>query len=213
MTRPYVQRSLLVVFGMLAATALLETGVRLLGLAPRIDPIVLDRPYATFISSPNPILRYVPKPGADGISAYGLRDFDYPLAKPDGTYRILVLGDSIAFGYCNPTEFIARDDTFPKVLERRLNDPPLPGIERVEVINLSVSGYDTAQEVEFLRVKGLAFDPDLVLVAYCLNDAEESSTELEGFREDESWETFELLGAEASEMLLMKSHLVRAIWY
>lgn len=213
MGRSILKPALGIGFGLLVALGILEAGIRLLGLAPNIDPIVLDRPYASFESSPNAILRYVPKPGAAGISAYGLRDRDYPLAKQAGTYRIVVLGDSIAFGYCSPTEFVAPTDTFPKLLEQRLNDPVLEGHDRVEVINLSVSGYGTAQEIEFLRVKGLAFEPNLVLLAYCLNDSEESSTELTEFREQESFGTLELFRAEVTEAIFLESALVRAVWY
>jgi hypothetical protein len=99
------------------------------------------------------------------------------------------------------------------VLERRLNDPPPAGVTGVEVINLGVSGYDTRQEVEFLRVKGLEFDFDLVLVAYCLNDTEESSEELDDFRRDEGWEVLGLRGTELAGLAVMRSHFVRAVWY
>lgn len=199
--------------GLVVGAALLEAGARVLGLAPNVEPIVLDRPYASFVTSPNPRLRYVPKPGATGINAYGLRDHDYTLAKPPGTLRVVVLGDSIAFGYCNATESIALDDTFPKILERRLNDPPPTGLRAVEVVNLAVSGYETLQEIEFLREKGLALDPDLVLVAYCLNDAEESSMELVGFREHEGFGLWRIAGPETLQAAFLRSHLVRAVWY
>lgn len=199
--------------GVVVGGAVLEIGARVFQLAPSVEPIVLDRPYASFVTSPNPRLRYVPKPGAAGINAYGLRDHDYSLAKDPGSYRVVVLGDSIAFGYCNPTESIAMEKTFPKVLEQRLNDPPPRDVRKIEVVNLAVSGYETTQEIEFLRAKGLAFDPDLVLVGYCLNDAEESSTELVGFREHEDWGRWRVAGAEAVEAVFLRSHLVRAVWY
>ena len=213
MARALPSKLLRVFLGSLLAAGLLEGGARLLRLAPGIDPIVLDRPYASFVTSPNPKLRYVPKPGSPGISSYGLRDFEYPLEKPEGTFRIAVLGDSVAFGYCTPTESLPIAKTFPKLLERRLNEPVLSGHQKVEVINLGVSGYDTLQEVEFLRAKGLAFDPDLVLVAYCLNDTVELSSEIIAFREHEAWGAVAVLGARAVESAVMRSHLVRAIWY
>jgi lysophospholipase L1-like esterase len=40
------------------------------------------------------------------------------------------------------------------------------------VLNFGVSGYNTQQEVEMLKAKGLRYDPDLVILAYCLNDRE-----------------------------------------
>ncbi len=213
MARALRSKLLLAFVGSLFAAGLLEGAARLLRLAPSIEPIVLDRPYASFITSPNPRLRYVPKPGSQGISSYGIRDYEYPLEKPDGTFRIGVLGDSVAFGYCTPTESLPIEKTFPKLLEKRLNAPVLPGHQKVEVINLAVSGYDTLQEVEFLRTKGLAFDPDLILVGYCLNDSVESSTELLAFRDHESWGALAVLGARAIESAVLRSHAVRAFWY
>ena len=39
-----------------------------------------------------------------------------------------------------------------------------------EVLNMGVDGYHTMQEIETLRVKGLKYNPDLVLVTFCVND-------------------------------------------
>ncbi len=211
--RMFGARLALIGLGVAIGASLLEIAARMLGLAPGIDPIVVDKPWASFVSSSNRTLRYVPMPGRTGINTYGIRDFEYPLEKPDDTFRIVVIGDSIAFGYCNPTEFLPIEKTFAKVLERDLASAPFAGQRRVEVINASVSGYDTLQEVEFLRVKGLAFEPDIVLVAYCLNDSEDSSEELDVFRGKESWHAIGLLGVQGAETLFLKSHLLRAIWY
>jgi GDSL-like Lipase/Acylhydrolase family len=57
-------------------------------------------------------------------------------------------------------------DTFPARLESELSKRGLTA----EVLNFAVSGYNTRQEVETLKEKALVFDPDIVLVAYCLND-------------------------------------------
>ena len=40
----------------------------------------------------------------------------------------------------------------------------------VSVINLAVSGYNTHQELEMLRTRGLGFEPDLVVLGYDHND-------------------------------------------
>ena len=39
-----------------------------------------------------------------------------------------------------------------------------------EVINLAVPGYNTAQEIEMLRMKGLLYHPDVVILGWCDND-------------------------------------------
>ncbi|HXU45618.1 MAG TPA: SGNH/GDSL hydrolase family protein [Thermoanaerobaculia bacterium] len=149
-----------------------EVLIRALGAAPKIYPIQHGR----FRLARNPKIGYEPAPvdykGGE-LSFYdylgasnrlGFRDVDHQVAKPAGVYRILVLGDSIAAGL----KVDRFEDTFPAVLGEILNRG---GVE-TEVINLAVSGYNTQQEVETLRDKGLAYDPDLVLLAYSLSSRE-----------------------------------------
>jgi lysophospholipase L1-like esterase len=97
------------------------------------------------------------------VNSFGMRDREYPLAKPPGVTRIAVLGDSYTFGNAVP---LAK--TFVKVLERDLNDAA--GSARFEVMNFGVKGYDTSQELATLREVALPLDPDMILVAYFLND-------------------------------------------
>jgi lysophospholipase L1-like esterase len=102
------------------------------------------------------------------INALGLRDREMPLAKPAGTYRILVLGDSITLGWGVPF-----DQLFTKQLEKSLNaNPPSPRYRNYEVINTGVGNYNTAQETAYFKEQGLRFNPDMVLVAWFINDAE-----------------------------------------
>jgi lysophospholipase L1-like esterase len=51
-----------------------------------------------------------------------------------------------------------------------------------EVLNLGVGGYDTLNEIAFLEKTGLAFDPDLVIVAFCINDLGIHSANLDMLR-------------------------------
>jgi lysophospholipase L1-like esterase len=194
--------------GSLAVTSIiLEIIIRVLHIAPAIIPIEITRPYGIFVKSDNPLLRYVPKPNSGDINQYGLRDYAYPINKPQSVFRIIVIGDSIGFGYCNESSTLKIDDTFPKVLERDLSKRSWGHYKRVEVINLSVSGYDTEQEVEFLRTKGLALQPDLVIVAYCLNDAWDASIELGMMRQKSAGLDY------WRKELFFKSELVRLVTY
>ncbi len=184
----------------------LEFAVRAFRLAPDIGIIELNTPHATYRAVANPILKFVPKPNTGDINEQGLRDHSYAIEKPPGTFRILVLGDSIGFGFCTQDASIPLDSIFAKVLERRLNARSDLGFERFEIINFSVTGYDTRQEVEFLATKGIAFSPDLVLVAYHLNDKEQRRF----------WESRVLLGDSSSlahRQLIIRSHLARLVWY
>jgi lysophospholipase L1-like esterase len=96
------------------------------------------------------------------INSKGLRDREYAYEKPDGTRRILVLGDSFTWGYG-----VENDAIFTEVLERRFAKEDQPW----EVINSGVSGWGTDQEYLWFRREGIKYRPDLVIVAfYILND-------------------------------------------
>lgn len=184
---------------------LVEMMVRLMGMAPGVNRLEVDLAHGSFQSSRNPVLRYEPRPGSQGVSDYGIRDRDYSKAKPDGTIRILVIGDSIGYGFCTDNEALLLDDLFMKKLERSLQKTfPTP----VEVINLCVSGYDTVQEVEFLVEKGLDLDPDLVLVSYCLNDNFDASMELQHFKQQSQFG----IDSEIGQKVFLSSHLARIIY-
>ena len=97
------------------------------------------------------------------VSAQGTRGREVQPDKPPGTLRVVVLGDSQTFGAGIPA-----DGTWPAVVERTLRlDPDLGP---VEVMNCSVAGYDAEQSAAALETRWLAFDPDLVLLGYFVND-------------------------------------------
>src|SRR5215470_13905708 len=81
------------------------------------------------------------------INDNGQRDIDRQLAKPPGTYRILVLGDSFVEAMHVPLE-----STFTRQLEQQLNRTQRS--QRMEVIAAGVSGYGTASEVLYFEREG-----------------------------------------------------------
>lgn len=97
------------------------------------------------------------------ISNLGMRGKDRTAAKPAGVKRVLVVGDSIAYGIG-----VAAEQTFAATLETILNTyhPDAP----VEVLNGGVAGYNTAQELAFLDQRGFDLEPDVIVLAYCPND-------------------------------------------
>lgn len=102
------------------------------------------------------------------INSHGLRDFEFPAEKPPGTYRILVLGDSTTFGWG-----ASFDALYTKQIEKSLNErPPTTGITNYQVINAGVGNYNTAQELAYFKEKGLGLQPDMVWLAWFINDAE-----------------------------------------
>jgi hypothetical protein len=88
---------------------------------------------------------------------------EYPLTKPPGTFRILVLGDSVTFGHGALYE-----TSYPYLIEQQLKawHPDV----KWEVWNLGVPGYNTAQELAQLNELGDRVQPDLVIVGFFLND-------------------------------------------
>lgn len=107
------------------------------------------------------------------INSAGLRDREFSLAKPDGTYRILVLGDSTTFGWG-----VRQEKTYAKRLEQLLNERPPPRAPKAcEVINMGVGNYNTAQEVAYFMERGRLYKPDMVLLGFYTNDAEETPQE------------------------------------
>jgi hypothetical protein len=95
-------------------------------------------------------------------NALGLRDdpMESP-AKPAGTRRVLVLGDSFALGYT-----VDREDLFVDLLERRWRAEGRP----VDVVNSGTEGWGTDQEAVWLERHGAAFQPDVVLLFPYEND-------------------------------------------
>ena len=103
----------------------------------------------------------------------GFRDRDYPLKKPPHTFRVTVLGDSMSEALAVPWE-----KTYWSILENRLAD--CRG-SPVEVMNFSVSGYGTAQQLLTLRHNALKYEPDLVLLAFFTgNDVWNNERALDG---------------------------------
>ena len=164
-------RGALLLAALLTALVLAEALVRAAGTAPDVVLIQAGR----FRLSANPRLGYEPRPdvnyAGDSLVLYGFRgagnslgyrDYEHDVEKPGGVFRIVVLGDSLGAGL-----YVDRmEEVFPAILQELLRESGA----QVEVINLSVAGYNTLQEVETLKDRGLRYEPDLVLLAYCLND-------------------------------------------
>lgn len=125
---------------------------------------------------PDPELAYRHRPGFHQvisgaevkINSRGLRDAEHDLRKSSGVFRILVLGDSVVFGWGVPA-----DARFTDLLERKLNAASAAGVSsrRFEVINTGVGSYGAHQELVYFRKEGVRYEPDLVLLFHVANDA------------------------------------------
>lgn len=99
------------------------------------------------------------------INSDGLRDDEHLIKKPENTIRVAILGDS----YAEALQ-VALEDSFPQILERKLQTCEAFGGKQIEVINFGVSGYGTAQEYLTLREKVWKYAPDIVILAMTLNN-------------------------------------------
>jgi hypothetical protein len=122
--------------------------------------------------SENPRLVYTMRPGTRGrlagapveVNSLGLRGPEPPLPGDGSNLTIVGLGDSHSFGWGVPVE-----ETYLSRLHAALNAAARPGTT-VRAINMGVPGYNAVQEAEQFETLGLTFEPDIVLIQYCLND-------------------------------------------
>lgn len=106
---------------------------------------------------------WVPRPGAvaaiEGqrttINAAGYRGPLHPRERTPGRQRLLMLGDSVAFGFG-----VADGETFSAGLEK----------DGYEVVNLAVPGFGTDQSLLRLEREGAAYGADAVLLHFCLQN-------------------------------------------
>ena len=95
----------------------------------------------------------------------GYRDLERAQPKPQGVRRVLSLGDSFAWGAS--VEF---EDAYPQRLERGLTRRRR---ERWEVVNLALPGMNTVDQAAQLEGEGFAYQPDVIVLGFVLNDSED----------------------------------------
>jgi len=152
----------------------LELALRVSGYAP----YYLDG--HAFVPSPNPAMLYEPRPGFRGlyagvpiaIDSAGFRGKEVRRSDGGKAFRVVVVGDSIAFGQ-GVSEADTLEEQLAARLERRLASP-------VEVVNLGVPGYDTCQEYCRFRERAVPLAPRAVLLVYVENDTDPSLFRIEG---------------------------------
>jgi len=152
---------------------LAEGIVRYLKVAPVVYNIQPGR--ESYVFSDNPILGYELKANYrdirpdnwgsfEFINSHGQRDIERTFQKPKGTIRVLLLGDSVVIGLAirDLEETVSRQ--LEKLYSRISSD------RKIEVLNFGITGYCTLGEAELLRVKGVKFEPDIVVLVFTEND-------------------------------------------
>jgi lysophospholipase L1-like esterase len=105
------------------------------------------------------------------INALGFRGREYAEKKPEGAFRLVVLGDSVTFGWGVPVA-----DRFTDVVERTIG-ATLPAGRTFEILNLAVPGYETKEQAHAFRYRAMHLEPDAVVVVFNQNDVQNDTDE------------------------------------
>ena len=134
----------------------------------------LDRPAPASCVVGDDVLGHGQKPGATclfpssewnvtvRVNSLGLRGGELPAQKP--ALRVLMLGDSFTQGYG-----VEENQTFSSLLEARLRTDGLDA----EVINAGVVSYSPIVEYLYLKTRGLALKPDVVVLNFDMSDVQD----------------------------------------
>lgn len=106
-------------------------------------------------------LVYAGRPYRLQTNSAGLRNTDEINPDPN-VFRILAIGDSFTYGY-----YVHNPEAWPSRLEETLNQR----LEtRFQVLNAGVPGYTLEDQLGYLNDKGLALEPDLIVLGVYTND-------------------------------------------
>jgi lysophospholipase L1-like esterase len=153
----------LIIISTIFALFLSEMALRFMGFQPLYVSPERDRFWIY-----DPLLGWAHQPGQEGIfetpqfrtdvriNKHGLRDREHSYERKNDLERILVLGDSFAWGYG-----VEESERFSQRLEEALD---------AEVINAGVSGYSTDQELLWYKNEGIKYETDLVILVLAGND-------------------------------------------
>lgn len=156
-TRRLWKRFALVGGATVVALGLGEVCVRLfLAPAPAVGP-------AQHRAQPDKPWLYGLDPAHPEVSSQGLRDREFAIPKPAEVTRVMLLGDSVVFGVD-----VAVEEALSRQLQERLR-AALPA-RSIEVMNAGVHGWSPHNELAWFEAEGVRFQPDLVVVVFCLND-------------------------------------------
>jgi lysophospholipase L1-like esterase len=136
---------------------------------------------------PDPVLgfRFIPNakywyrsendhPITGKINSHGWRDREWTIKKPEGTYRVAVLGDSYVEAFQ-----VESDRTFLAAAEEALNKKG----RNVEFMNFGRSGFTQTEELWILKNEVAQYSPDtVVLFFFPGNDIQEIRKETLGLR-------------------------------
>jgi HEAT repeat protein len=108
-------------------------------------------------------------PPHEEFNGDGVRDRAHPIEKPEGTWRVAALGDSVTMG-----AGLKPEEAYPQALQASLDAAG----RLVEVFNVALWGWSPRQETIAYRRIVRPYKPDQVLLGVCLNDIPELQNNL-----------------------------------
>jgi lysophospholipase L1-like esterase len=144
---------LLALIGVAVALVLLELGLRLANdPSGDVDALHITCGDCPYLYDVNP---YHPNaPFREKLNGYSIEELQ-------STYNIMVLGDSVAYGFGVPY-----DDAFPQRLERLLDTDSRDAV----VFNSAVTGYTPFNQLHQYKSRAENVSLDLVIVTFVMND-------------------------------------------
>ncbi|QDU68299.1 SGNH/GDSL hydrolase family protein [Engelhardtia mirabilis] len=101
---------------------------------------------------------------------FGLREREYALPKPNGVFRVVLLGDSFVFGYGAEAQV-----RLGNVLERELTARQIGAKVPVECLHLALGSWNLQSECAFLRRQLDLLAPDVVVHVSVSNDLDDTA--------------------------------------
>ena len=176
--------ALLLPVGVIAGTAIVEVGLRLID-TTRSRSDMMAGPVRHHMTA-DPVLHHRLRRSWSGrvlgvpfeTNALGLRDREYPAGKPPGTYRIYMLGDSFTEG-----GGLVLANTVAKRVEGGLNAGRCG--RRFEIVNGGTASYSPILEYLQLKTLGLGLEPDMVVLNFDMTDVHDDVVRTATARLDE----------------------------
>lgn len=92
------------------------------------------------------------------VNSDGMADREYPIAKPDGTIRIALLGDSVTANISTPSNEKFKTH-WENSLSKSMRKP-------VEFMNFAVDGTSTWEQLQMYHLRAKKYKPDYVVLSF-----------------------------------------------
>ena len=145
-----------------------EVGLRVFGFG---NPVLYQ---------PDSLVGYYPAPKQETdrllgnriyINSYGMRAPEYSVSKPDGTFRIFMIGDSTLYG----GSYVDQQKLYARLLEEMLKDSYQKKV--IQILNIGVNSWGPFHKLGYVEKFG-SFDSDIAVICLPIGDILRGKTTL-----------------------------------